>query len=285
MSLFRQPLRHDSTKSEQAVARYVASIRAHLEPDPLFERRLRGQVVNRFVAMRQASEGSTGRRQMGVVGRAVLYASVALAVSVGGTLAVSQDALPGDVLYPLKRQVERLRFQVLPAHLHDDLVAIELTVRLDELDRLTRSGRADDAGSLVREIHDDYAALVSIEPDTSSILASRLVVLEALVDRLPDQARAAVEEVIARVNDGNGRPVEPGSGRAPASPPAHGSSNGNAGTSGNDDAPASPGNAGGQSDASDGLGGGAPTDPGSASDRPKPAQPSPKPTKSPKVAE
>ena len=53
MSLFNDTLRPPAILSDQAVERYLAAIRAEIEPDPFFRRRLRGQVMNRFVATRE----------------------------------------------------------------------------------------------------------------------------------------------------------------------------------------------------------------------------------------
>ncbi|MEO6295416.1 MAG: hypothetical protein ABIP01_01290, partial [Candidatus Limnocylindria bacterium] len=110
MSLFRDSLRPPPLASDAAVRRYLELIRAELEPDPLFRRRLRGEVVNRFVAAREGLEQPARRPSaMGKLGRAVLYSSFALAMSAGGVMAASQQALPGDVLYSLKLRIEALR--------------------------------------------------------------------------------------------------------------------------------------------------------------------------------
>lgn len=200
MSLFNQGLRPPSRASEEAVARYVASIRVDLDPDPLFTRRLRGTVVNRYVAQREGASGvRRTRREMGRLGRSVLIASVALAMSVGGVMAAAQEALPGDALYPLKRQVERLRHVVLPAHLADDLLAIELAERIDELERVTVLGQTEQASALVAQIGTDYRQLAALDSSATAGLELRLTVLTAIIEQLPDQARAAVEDVIEGV--------------------------------------------------------------------------------------
>jgi hypothetical protein len=282
VSLFRQSLRPPSPVSEDAVARYVASMRAQLEPDPLFQRRLRGQIVNRYVAIREGVEAAPARgREMGRLGRAVLYASFTLAVSVTGVMAASQEALPGDPLYPLKRQVERLRHDVLPAHLEDDLVAIELTERLDELDHLTREGRTAAAALVVEEIHDDFAAIARLDPGAEDVLASRIVVLDALIERLPEPAQDAVEAVIADIAaqaDGAGNP---GGDNNDGSNP-NGTTN--AGGANNDGSPGSapPGAGEGDGDGEAGSEGEAASDPTSAPSKSPRPDPTPRPSKSPK---
>ena len=93
MSLLRDSLRPPPLASDAAVRRYIELIRAELEPDPLFRRRLRGVVVNRFMAAREGLEQPAHRPSaMGRLGRAVLYSSFALAMSAGGVMAASQQA-------------------------------------------------------------------------------------------------------------------------------------------------------------------------------------------------
>ncbi len=97
MSLLRDSLRPPPLASDAAVRRYIELIRAELEPDPLFRRRLRGEVVNRFVAAREGLKQPAHRPSaMGRLGRAVLYSSFALAMSAGGVMAASQQALPSS---------------------------------------------------------------------------------------------------------------------------------------------------------------------------------------------
>ena len=119
MSLFRSSLRQPAILSDEAIERYLAAIRTEIEPDPLFRRRLRGHVMNRYVAAREGQ--ATGRgvaREMGRLGRAVLYASFALGLSVTGAMAVSQQSIPGDPLYAVKLRIETLR---LHGHRHENV--------------------------------------------------------------------------------------------------------------------------------------------------------------------
>jgi hypothetical protein len=179
----RQPLR-------KAIER-PPRVESDLDPDPLFRRRLRGVVVNRHVAIREGIEPAPepARPRMGRLGRACLYASVTLAASVSGVMAVSEQALPGDVLYPIKREIEALRFEVLPPDLHDELRAAVLTERIDEMRRLAASGE----WSAVARLGDEVAALgataASLEPAQRGVLAG-------LLDQLPPPARSTVEAAI-----------------------------------------------------------------------------------------
>jgi hypothetical protein len=126
----------------------------------------------------------------------VLYASFALAATTTSVLAASQEAVPGDVLYPLKRHVESLRVQVLPAHLQDDLAAYELAERIGELAVLAERGDDARVAGLAAIVERDYEAFVEISQATPGSKNHQLTVLSALVERLPEPAQAAIAEVI-----------------------------------------------------------------------------------------
>lgn len=182
---------------EERIARAIAAVRADLEPDPLFERRLRSQVLGRYVAGREgvAIEPVRGRKEMGRLGRAVLYASFVLGVSVTSVMAASQQAVPGDALYPLKRDIEALRHRALPEQFEALLLRTELNARLDELAAVARRGDTAAVAALAAEVHVSYGAAIEL----SAASPQSLVVLDALLDRLPDAARAAVRDVVLRV--------------------------------------------------------------------------------------
>jgi hypothetical protein len=271
MSLFRDALRPPAILSDQAIERYLAAVRAELAPDPLFRRRLRGQVMNRYVAAREGIVETPQRRSMGRVGRAVLYASFALAATTTSVLAASQEAVPGDLLYPLKRHVESLRVQVLPAHLQDDLAAYELAERIDELGVL--AARGDDArvAGLAAIVGRDYEAFVEISQATPGSDTDRLMVLSALIERLPEPAQAAIAEVVERQS-------------APTGPLTPERSDGNAGGGSGGSQPSNGAGAAGGTDAS---GPEEPTDTLTPDPTPRAAksptpEPSPNATKSPR---
>lgn len=208
MSLFRDSMRPPPLASDAAVRRYVELIRAELEPDPLFLRRLRGTVVNRFVAAREGLEQPAWQASaMGKLGRACLYATFALGVSVGGAMAASQAALPGDALYPLKRNIEALRLQALPAHLHDELAVMALSERINELGRLAEAGDWERAAGLAASIGDGYEQLADLgmTDAQNGQLQSRLAVMESLFADLPPQAQAAIERAMDHAPGLNGQ--------------------------------------------------------------------------------
>ncbi len=201
MSVFRPTIDPSPLASEEAVRRYLTAIRAELEPDPLFRRRLRGGVMNRFVAAREGLERPVARgSEMGRVGRACLYASVVLAMSVGGVMAASRAALPGDLLYPVKLEIEAVRMRALPSEFHDDLAVYALSERIHEMSRLAEAGDWDAVAALASEVEAGYEQLAAIGMDdvlADEGLQHRLEVLETLRDSLPAPARAAIERVLA----------------------------------------------------------------------------------------
>jgi hypothetical protein len=236
MSLFRGTIRPPAILSDEAVNRYLAAIRAEIRPDPLFRRRLRGEVVNRYVAAREGIGARPERRSMGTLGRGVLYVTFTLAVTSTSVLAASQEALPGDLLYPLKRHVETLRVQVLPAHLHDDLAAMALAERINELAHLAERGEWALVAIQAAAVEHDYEAFLLLADAAPPGANDRyLTVLAGLVERLPDGARAAVEAVIERRSGSDptqpqGRPDGPVPGATGGSTSAGGAAGGQAGS-------------------------------------------------------
>ena len=116
-------------------------------------------------------------------------------------LAASQDALPGDALYTLKVRMEQVRLDVLPAHLHDDLYAYTLSQRIDEMGRLTEAGHWQLALAMTPVIEDSYEQFAHAldEQGLASEDASRhLIVLQGLLEQLPEGARDAVQNVFDR---------------------------------------------------------------------------------------
>jgi hypothetical protein len=274
MSVFPRPARRDPLSPDEAVRRYVEAISRDLEPDPLFRRRLRGEVVNRFVAQREGvavAVTSPLGRQMGALGRACLYASFALALSVGGVMAASESAIPGDLLYPLKRSIEEMRMQVAPTHLRDELAAYALGERLDELSRLCEKGELAAAVALAERVEATYEELVATagaDAVANGRFNAQLAHLDDVLDQVPVRARQAI------VNAMSGAPGlqagHQGEGHADGGPGSK--SQGSANDAGNeDDANGAGGNG---STNGNGPSGGAP----GRADSSAPPEPTPEPT-------
>ena len=175
MSLFRIRSVRAPIASDAAIRRYLEAIRRQIEPDPLYRRRL-GARSSIDSSPRKRGIDPTGPRRpsrMGALGRACLYASFALAASVTGVMAASDAAIPGDVLYPLKRSIEEMRLDVLPDEFHDELAVYALSERIDELSQLVEAGDVARASTLASSIHDAYEQAVA-ETDDAGGLPRRL---------------------------------------------------------------------------------------------------------------
>lgn len=176
-----------------------------LESDPLFRRRLRSDVMNAWVAAREGlgQPPLPGRlaRRMGLLGRACLYASVALCAGIAGVMAASSQALPGEPLYAVKLRIEELRVEVLPAQFRDELAVNALAERIQEMAKLSASGAAAEAVALVPPIERHYTALLQMldgpgSSTHSEFLGHRLGVVASLVESLPAELRTLVAGVM-----------------------------------------------------------------------------------------
>jgi hypothetical protein len=188
---------------DDAVLRRLERAYRRVDPDPLFRRRLRGDVLNR------------ARRQMGAMGRSVLYASLVLAIGVSAAGAAAQDSLPGDVMYAVKLQLEELRMRIAPPSVHDDLAAIVLAERVDELERLAGAGSWRLVPAAAARVVAAEEALVALEPRAAgSAAADAAELLRAILADAPSQARAGLETAIEAV----GTHAPPASRRQAVSP-------------------------------------------------------------------
>ncbi len=187
---------------DDPVVRLIARTSVRLRPTPGYRRRLRGHVVNQYVAVREGlAVPAPRRRQMGRLGRSVLYASLALAVSVTAVGAASQGSLPGDALYPVKRQLEQVRMEIAPGWVHPTLVALALDERLSEVEALARDGRWDRVAGAVADVdaaETAFAAAVGVIPEgQQGDLARHTQVLTALLARAPEAAEAGLQQALA----------------------------------------------------------------------------------------
>jgi hypothetical protein len=135
------PRRGQTVRPDDEIERMIARTSARLRPDTAYRWRLRGHVLNHYVA---AQDGLIGeipmRREMGRLGRSVLYASLGVAISVSVVGAASSSALPGDPLYMVKLQVEELRLAVAPSSVRPALAAMAVDERISEIERLAARG-------------------------------------------------------------------------------------------------------------------------------------------------
>jgi hypothetical protein len=194
-----------------------------LEPAPLFRRRLRGQILNQHVAVREGLLSERPSRQMGRLGRSVLVASLALAVTTGSVGAVSQSALPGDALYPVKRQLEELRLRVAPASLREAIELDLLDERLDEVERLAAADRWSDLPAAVDAALAARGGLAESDVTADAALSTHAEVLESLLSEAPEAARGGIQRALQASspqhrpakNEHPNKPAVPGAGVAP----------------------------------------------------------------------
>jgi len=185
---------------DDPILRRLERSAAQLDPDPLYRRRLRGDVLNRYVAAREGLGLRRPTRRSGALGRAVLFSSVALAVSVTAAGAASQGALPGDVLYPMKRELEEIRLRIAPPWVRGDLLAAALAERLGEVEQLARAGRWELLPAAVDAAVATEAELTSLTDASVGLemagLQRRSAALQALLSTAPDLARPGLARAL-----------------------------------------------------------------------------------------
>lgn len=211
----------------------AARVERHLrriQPDPLFRRRLRGQVLNRYVANREGmiepARPASRRRETGALGRGVLFASLLTALGVSAVGAAAQESLPGDALYSVKLQLEELRMRVAPPGLRDDLAAVALDERLEEVEQLAAVGRwqlVDEAAASAARAEEQLAAVSNgATPDAGAADREQAIHghaqrLEELIATAPASARDGLERALQASTVDHQPAVEP-----PAADPPHG---------------------------------------------------------------
>jgi hypothetical protein len=191
---------------EAMISRIQAVFR--VEPDPLFGRRLRGAILNQYVAAR---EGLIPRRavrpEMGRVGRACLHASVLVAATVASAAAASQSALPGDLLYSMKLEIEAVRMGAAPNWMRDDLAVFALDARLAELDTLLQAGAWERATIAAAEVNTTLATLSLADPEAlaeaEARVAARVAHLSSILAAAPEAAQKGLLRALQGGDGGN----------------------------------------------------------------------------------
>jgi hypothetical protein len=196
-----------------------------LDPDPLFRRRLRGTLLNGYVEVREGmSRQAPAPSGMGHIGRAVLYASVTLAVGATAAGAAARDALPGDPLYSVKMAVEHIRADLAPASLQRQLAAASVDTRIDELAQLAARGNWALAAASAQQVAAELRHLERMGGAPSAEetgIEQRLTVLTAVIEKAPPPAREGLQRAIAAPEEAPGQQPSVGAGAArPASTPA-----------------------------------------------------------------
>lgn len=193
--------REPAVKPDDPIAHMIARTAGRLRPEREYRWRLRGRLVNQYVAVREGLVRESPRQvRMGSLGRAVLYASVGLAISVSAVGAASSSALPGDPLYGVKRQVEELRMEIAPPSVRPMLAAMALEERLSEVELLAATGNWARVALAEQEVEGAAASLRGVggtlPADEVAQLARHTQVLTALLARAPDSARAGLQRAL-----------------------------------------------------------------------------------------
>lgn len=180
-------------------------------------------------------------RRRGVrVAAAGLLAGIVLVMGGGGAVAASSSALPGDALYGVKKAIERVSLAM-----HRDpgsraeLQLQHAATRLEEIQALLAAG--EDPSEAIAGLEDSLAgaqddALHAIGQDAEALLAhvqamiaKHIDVLQGVLDRVPDQAKDAIQRAIDNAEKakekvqhgrggGGGKPDDAG---PPSAPPGN----------------------------------------------------------------
>jgi hypothetical protein len=209
-----------------------------IQPDPLFRRRVRSVVVNRYVAAREGMMNTPAahpamRRPMSALGRGVLYASLLTAVGATAVAAAAQDSLPGDALYGVKLELEQVRMEIAPPNLRDDLAAMALDERLDELERLASAGHWELVDEAAERAAAAERALAAFGADSASggwataedAMQRHTERLEQLLTTAPASAQEGLRQAVNTAtgphepNDPQAAPQLPDAGSSPEPKP------------------------------------------------------------------
>jgi hypothetical protein len=189
-------------QADDPIARMIARTTGRVRPERYYQRRLRGRIVNQFVAMREGLVPAPPRQShMGRIGRSVLYASVGVALSVSAVGAASTSSLPGDPLYAVKRQIEQVRMDIAPASVKPDLAEMALEERLSEVEQLAEAERWDLVARATPQVAAAEVTLRlfgrSLAPSEIASLARHRGILARLLSAAPPGAANSLQQVLA----------------------------------------------------------------------------------------
>jgi len=139
-----------------------------------------------------------------------IAAGLALAL-VGGTLGASAASLPGDTLYPLKQWTEQAQLSLAGSDTSRAQLQLDLLARrLDEINRLVQQGRPVPASVLetVQQRSDNIAGLSQVlsseelSQKLHELLEHQQQVLANVLDKVPDEAKPALEKAMEKSRTG-----------------------------------------------------------------------------------
>jgi hypothetical protein len=141
-----------------------------------------------------------------------LIVALVLSLVGGGTAYASLEAIPGDILYPVKIQIEDLQLTATQNQVNEDLYLQLAEERVEEVRALIDQGRYEDIPTAMTRLeHVVNRAAETLEnapekgrPETITGFSSSLSMLAELLDQVPDAAKPGLEkatEAINRVQD------------------------------------------------------------------------------------
>lgn len=213
----------EQRKDLEALLRTVATIRerADFTPRPGFRQASRTRLLRNLSARGRTVPWRPVRqvrlkdqlilpKRWGLF-RAMLLVLLAISLIGGGTVYAAGDALPGDMLYPLKLSTEDVRLFVSDDD-EDVSLAIEFAqTRMEEMQALIDSGREEDLDLAANQLSNRIAfaaeSLAAVAEDDPERAAQAALVLERALsihtdvltshlETIPDQAKPAIERAI-----------------------------------------------------------------------------------------
>lgn len=182
-------------------------------PDPRFRAAARARIIEQVTARERVSlldglrgfwHGVLGSLRARPVFAAALIAVLVFSLTGAGSVFAAQEAVPGELLYPLKLQVEDFRLAVAPDEVDEALYREFAAARVDEVAALIRQGRYDRVTPAVERLDDllnHAAAALERAPEagraeTIAGLADSLAAVNALLDQVPEAARPGLENAL-----------------------------------------------------------------------------------------
>ncbi len=201
----------------RALASLAGEVRRALEPEgprPGWVTGTGRRLARAFAARRRAAQPRRSWLPRFVLARpAWALAAFLLAVLLLGTTAgmvqAAEGALPGDALYGVKRSLEevRLLFSLSPEG-DAALLATFLDERLEELERLLEEGRLEDLdlaeAAYLETLERAREAAESLDLEDEGLtfledmLAHHSLRLQAVAEKVPPEARPAIERAMER---------------------------------------------------------------------------------------
>jgi hypothetical protein len=128
----------------------------------------------------------------------ILIVTLVLSLFGGGTVYASQGAIPGDLLYSLKVNIEELRLNTASEEGKSELYLQFASERVEEVKALIEEEKFDEIGVALKGFESRAAGVRQIMPETEmeDPLLVHFEVLNGLLDRVPYQAQEAIKHAI-----------------------------------------------------------------------------------------